>query len=385
MKWQRSIIKSNAKVSLQGHYWVSFAACLVTLLLSGGIFSTVCIAQRWPELITRMGHWGKFYSGTYYNDYGVFSYRYRVPLMPFSTISPIMWLVTVLVSIFIGIALSVGLCRFFLHKRFGDTRFSTIFSGFKQNWGNTVGAVFLTKLFITLWSLLFFIPGIVKSYQYYYVEYLLADNPNLSGERARQLSRMLSDGEKGRLFVFDLSFFWWYVLVGLTSVITLGMSASFLAPYLDSARAELYIFVRDRAIQMGQLNPAELCLAPQQSPYQPHPFGGSYTANAQNAPYGNPQNAPYGNPQNAPYGNPQNAPYGNPQNAPYGNPQNAPYGNPQNAPYGNPQNTGPADDTQNAPADNAQSTSPADDTQNAPADNAQSTNPAESTDSDEKQ
>jgi len=125
---------------------------------------------------------------------------------------------------------------------------------------------FLTKLFCVLWGLLFVIPGIVKKYQYYYVDFLLSDNPDLSGTRARQISRMLSDGEKGQLFIFDLSFIGWSLLVALTSFLTFGLSFTFLTPYVASARAELYIFVRNRAIDAGQLNPVELNLST-----SPHP------------------------------------------------------------------------------------------------------------------
>jgi uncharacterized membrane protein len=260
MNWQRSILKDNAKISLHNCYWVSFAVSLVATLLSGGIFS---IYSSFQHLVKKLHD---FQDGLFLrNEWSGADFSWHHSFGFFPTISSILALLTLLVAIFIGAAMMVGASRYYLRKRFGDTHFSTLFSGFQQSWGNTVGVLFTTNLFIFLWSLLFIVPGIVKRYQYYYVDFLLADNPSLTGKRAREISWMLSDGEKGRLFLFDLSFFWWYILVGLTSLITLGLSVSFLMPYVESARAELYIYVRDRAIQMNQLNPAELCLQPANS------------------------------------------------------------------------------------------------------------------------
>jgi uncharacterized membrane protein len=63
--------------------------------------------------------------------------------------------------------------------------------------------------------MLFVIPGIIKSLQYCMVPFLLSDNPHMSGSRARQLSRMMTDGEKGAIFVLYLSFIGWFFLAGL--------------------------------------------------------------------------------------------------------------------------------------------------------------------------
>ena len=70
-------------------------------------------------------------------------------------------------------------------------------SGFQNGtYGKTVWTLFLMKLYTFLWSLLLIIPGIVKSYEYRMVPYLLADCPDLSTEDAFRISREMMDGEK---------------------------------------------------------------------------------------------------------------------------------------------------------------------------------------------
>ena len=118
-----------------------------------------------------------------------------------------------------------------------------------------LNGVYMMVLLMML-SLLLLIPYVIKSYQYGFVKYLLADNPQLKGTRARQLSTMLTNGEKGSIFVLDLSFIGWYLLGALC----LGLGHLFVNPYYEATRAELYIFLRERAIQNGLIDPRELNL-----------------------------------------------------------------------------------------------------------------------------
>ena len=173
---------------------------------------------------------------------------------------------SILFSVFIGLPIAIGLSRFFVQNHFGVTEFGTLFSGFRNNYMNGVGAMFVTELFIGLWSLLLFIPGIVKALQYSMVQFILADNPSMPGSRAREISRIMTNGEKGAIFVLMLSFLGWFIL----GTICLFVGTLFVLPYYEATFAELYIFLRDRAIQTNQINPAELGLiAPAPVPYIP--------------------------------------------------------------------------------------------------------------------
>lgn len=125
-----------------------------------------------------------------------------------------------------------------------------------MNYLNGVGTMFVTNLFVFLWSLLLIIPGIIKSFEYVMVPYLLADNPSLPGSRAREISRMLTNGEKWNIFVLELSFLGWCLL----GLLCFAVGIFFVVPYFNATLAELYIYLRDRAIQTNMLNPAELGL-----------------------------------------------------------------------------------------------------------------------------
>lgn len=110
-----------------------------------------------------------------------------------------------------------------------------IFSGFK-NFGTTLVAGILVPIFTALWTLLFFIPGIVKSYSYSMTYYILNDNPDMTASEAITESRRIMDGNKWRLFCLDFSFIGWMIL----SVFTFGILIFWVAPYMQMARAEFY-------------------------------------------------------------------------------------------------------------------------------------------------
>ena len=98
--------------------------------------------------------------------------------------------------------------------------------------------LFLRDLFLVLWSLLFFIPGIVKSYSYRLVPYLLKDHPELSPTEVITRSRQMMNGHKWQAFVLDLSFLGWYLL----GILTLGAVNVFWSnPYHDNTAAAFYL------------------------------------------------------------------------------------------------------------------------------------------------
>jgi uncharacterized membrane protein len=262
--WDRSILKSNARLAISGSkYWTGYAVCVVSTLINS-IFAIILDFMYGNSPDVRYS-----YNYSPFNSSYSISYSDGIP-------SDLVWLelLEVLLAIFVGFPLAVGLCRFFVHNRFGDTKFGTLFSGFKSGYGNSVGTLFVTELFVVLWSLLLVIPGIIKALQYCMVPFLLSDNPHMSGSRARQLSRMMTDGEKGAIFVLYLSFIGWFFLAGLGVLaffyvykpiyaLATVLISSFVLVYLQATFAELYIFLRDRAIQCGMVRPEELGLAPQ--------------------------------------------------------------------------------------------------------------------------
>ena len=97
--------------------------------------------------------------------------------------------------------------------------------------------MFFRDLFTFLWTLLFIIPGIIKSYEYKMVPYLLAEYPDMDRKEVFARSRDMMYGQKWNTFVLDLSFIPWNIL----STITFGLVGLFyVSPYQDATYAELY-------------------------------------------------------------------------------------------------------------------------------------------------
>lgn len=120
----------------------------------------------------------------------------------------------------------------------------------------------ISSIFVTLWSFLFVIPGIIKGYSYSQAFFIYKDiesNPSydesLSALNYITESRLLMKGHKGRLFYIDLSFIGWYLLSGLT----LGIGFLFLNPYMNATKAAFYNdLAKDR--YLGTDDPAEFVM-----------------------------------------------------------------------------------------------------------------------------
>ena len=111
------------------------------------------------------------------------------------------------------------------------------FTGFKSaNYARAIIAYFRVAIFTFLWSLLFIIPGIMKTYSYAMTIYILADNPKLSAKEAQKKSIVLMQGHRFEYFKLQLSFFWWYLLIGLT----FGLASFYVAPYFETSKMLFY-------------------------------------------------------------------------------------------------------------------------------------------------
>ena len=127
----------------------------------------------------------------------------------------------ILIRIFVLAPFEVGGSRFFIENSMEKAGLGNILFGFQNGYyGKTVWTLFLKNLYIFLWSLLLLIPGIVKAYEYRMVPYLLADYPELSTEEAFRISREMMNGEKMNTFILDLSFIGWYILSGITCILS---------------------------------------------------------------------------------------------------------------------------------------------------------------------
>ena len=141
-----------------------------------------------------------------------------------------------LAQFLIGGAIELGFATFLLrqHRR-EELDFQDLFSQFHR-FGQGFAQKFLRILYITLWSLLFVITGIVKSYAYAMTPFIMAENPEMSANDAITASRELMDGHKGDLFILDLSFIGW----GILAAVTCNIGHLALNPYRNAAYAAFY-------------------------------------------------------------------------------------------------------------------------------------------------
>ena len=135
--------------------------------------------------------------------------------------------------------MSFSLMMMFLHfvRNEEKLHIGGIFKGFsREYYGKSIGLNILTAIFTFLWSLLFFVPGIIKSLAYSLAPYILADNPELSANEAIDQSVEMMKGYKGKLFLMWLGYFG----LGMVSIIFFCIPLLWLVPYYHAVLAKFY-------------------------------------------------------------------------------------------------------------------------------------------------
>ena len=136
--------------------------------------------------------------------------------------------------------LTVGSTHYFLNvsrKKEGAVgNFNVLLDAFKEDLGGKIILGLLYMLYLMLWSFLFVIPAIIKSYSYSMAYYIKCDHPEYTATQAINESRRMMDGHKMELFMLDLSFIGWLLL----SLCCCGICAFWVSPYMQAARTEFY-------------------------------------------------------------------------------------------------------------------------------------------------
>lgn len=144
---------------------------------------------------------------------------------------------TLLLSIFVSNPLGTGVHNAFRKLLHNDADvFGNSFNIGFEDYTHKVATTLLRNVYTFLWSLLLFVPGIVKAYSYAMTDYILIDNPDLDADSTIHRSRELMKGHKWDLFCLDLSFIGWAFICLLTA----GIGFFWLAPYMKTARAAFY-------------------------------------------------------------------------------------------------------------------------------------------------
>jgi len=248
--WTRHELKQRAKNVLRWNYWKSLLISFVLLIAGGRSWGGNIGSFRDRDDISRINPGGYDF---FKSDMGI-----KAAIIA-AAIAFIVIILVIIVSlglrIFLGYPLEVGGRRFFVRSaEYTDNSkcFSFAFAG--ENYMGIVKTMLLKGVMIFLWTLLFIIPGIIKSYAYSMVPYILSDNPNIGAKRALQLSEQMTRGHKFDIFVLELSFLGWYLL----GVLALVVGTFFVMPYEDATKAELYLVLRQNALDSNMCTYAEL-------------------------------------------------------------------------------------------------------------------------------
>lgn len=145
-----------------------------------------------------------------------------------------------IVGILAALPLTMGLYAMYLNM-YKDNEWSVgdIFSSFRNGMDyylNSFLLLFVNSIFIFLWSLLFVIPGIIKTFSYSMSPYILIDNPVMTAGEARRKSIEIMKGNKWKLFCLQFSFIGWILL----SILTFGILFLWVIPAMEMSKIAFY-------------------------------------------------------------------------------------------------------------------------------------------------
>lgn len=245
--WTRALLKENGKVAFRRNYGSCLAVTLLAGLMGAGTSGAITYNLNMEEL-----------------EGGVEPEVIDSFLHSISPVYIMMFLMILLVSLVIGICAAllltnvviVGKNRYFLENREHKTDIMQLFYGFKNGrYSTNVWIMFMRDVYIFAWSLLFWIPGIIKGYSYMLVPYILAENTQLDRRRVFELSQEMMRGHKWEAFVLNLSFLGWHIL----SAMTMGLlSMLYVNPYMEATYAEFYSAIKAEAKAKGIVHEGEL-------------------------------------------------------------------------------------------------------------------------------
>lgn len=248
--WTREMLKTEAKSFLKSNYFKAFLVSLLLLFVgsgsSGGSSSNTNVSTDFT-MQEGAGFWQSVIESS------SFGFLWGLGF----TIILLLIVGSIAFRVFVGYHLEVGGRKFFVRGAEADVDLSHLTSSFVSGSYSGVLTSMLYRAVINfLYYLLLIIPGIIKSYAFSMVPYILADNPEIGYKRALELSEDMTSGHKWNMFVLDLSFIGWYLLGALA----FGIGTLFVNPYVDATKAQLYLTLRKEAVVSSVCSADELKL-----------------------------------------------------------------------------------------------------------------------------
>ncbi len=296
--WKTKELKRNARAALRANYWRCIIVCLLILALAGGLnfprpeetmnslgsltelsqlnYKATTHTQIVNEVArgmfgqsldiwTEVGQVSRAQNGALASIFNnatasgsfIFGLLNAVNQLFFkdgiwpAVIIGIGAIFTFAYYLFVKNILQVGKYRFYLeNRRYSESHVNRLLYVYQIRRTRKVALVmFLRALYTVLWSLTL-VGGVIKYYSYRMVPLIVAENPDISPKDALRLSRSMMAGNKWACFLFDASFFGWFLLSFLSARI---LGILYITPYYTAANAELYMELRARLLES---NPA---------------------------------------------------------------------------------------------------------------------------------
>ena len=263
--FNRRQIKENARFVLRRSYMTGLAVIFIMVVVSMG----ASMASAFVGMVLTMA---TSYASEAFTGSGFWNSE-LIPVIMF-TVTELAAFASVF---FVALPAAVGVSNYFISTREQTNPVTAeYFSwGFKSNYLNKAKAMFTTSLIVWLWSLIgavpmavgtvladitgrdvwltltflspfMMIPAFIAAYRYRMVSFILANNGSIKGRRARELSNIMTSGNKWNLFVMDLSFLGWMLL----GMIACYIGVMFVMPYIMATYAEAYTCLKAEAIQI---------------------------------------------------------------------------------------------------------------------------------------
>lgn len=226
--YSRAMLKKKAKSTLRLNYWKSVLAALLFTVVTGGAAT--------PTVKVVVNSNGFKVNATWLG--WVDWVKLQFFFLTMTGVAIFVLLALIALKILVLNPLQVGVRRFALVNASQPAVLDELGGGFGAHYMSNVKAMVLTDLYIALWTMLFFIPGVVASYRYRMVPYLLAEHPGMPAKVALQRSKEMMAGQKFSAFVLDLSFLGWFILSGMTGGL---LGVFFVGPYKMQTDANLYL------------------------------------------------------------------------------------------------------------------------------------------------
>ncbi len=287
-KINRPLVKSQAKQLIKDKIFPLFLICVIVIVLTGGASSIFTINKSFENIVSQSDNRFEDSYPQEQNDYddfedflnGEFGFGSQDSQNPFDSfeenynnhnsnnnnvLENIRPKFTVNIGSFVPSLIAFilnpltvtlsGLFVLFIRRR-SDEEFKlsqqlgNLFTfSFNESYLKKLVLYCLRNILIGLLILLFIIPGVIYYYSTYFSYEIMCDNPNLKPSEVLKLSKKIIKGNRTELFVLDLSFILWYLLVG----VTFGIASVYVLPYVNTTRALYYENFRLRAISEGRV------------------------------------------------------------------------------------------------------------------------------------